>query len=80
MKHLKTYKKFYESIGSPLLDLSDNVDQHLISQIQKSVKPTDSILEISEQLYNSNQTERKNLFILWRLNTLQELGLSNWTN
>ena len=47
MKHLKTYQKFYESIGSPLLDLSDNVDQHLISQIQKSVKPPASILEIS---------------------------------
>ena len=47
MKHLKTYKKFYESIGSPLLDLSDNVDRHLISQIQKSVKPAASILEIS---------------------------------
>lgn len=47
MKHLKTYKKFYESIGSPLLDLSDNVDNHLISQIQKSVKPAASILEIS---------------------------------
>ena len=47
MKHLKTYQKFYESIGSPLLDLSNNVDQHLISQIQKSVKPPASILEIS---------------------------------
>jgi hypothetical protein len=47
VKHLKTYKKFYESIGSPLLDLSNNVDQHLISQIQKSVKPPASILEIS---------------------------------
>jgi SAM-dependent methyltransferase len=47
MKHLKTYQKFYESIGSPLLDLSNNVDHHLISKIQKSVKPADSILEIS---------------------------------
>jgi SAM-dependent methyltransferase len=44
---IKTYKKFYESIGSPLLDLSDNVDHHLISQIQKNVKPSASILEIS---------------------------------
>ena len=47
MKHLKTYKKFYESIVSPLLYLSNNVDHHLISKIQKSVKPADSILEIS---------------------------------
>lgn len=47
MIFLNTYKKFYENIGSPLLDLSDNVDHHLISQIQKNVKPSASILEIS---------------------------------
>jgi SAM-dependent methyltransferase len=47
MKHLKTYKKFYESIGSPLLDLSDNVDTHLISLIEKTIKRGSSILEIS---------------------------------
>ena len=47
MKHLKTYQKFYESIGSSLLDLSNNVDHHLISQIQMSVKSGGSILEIS---------------------------------
>jgi hypothetical protein len=28
--------------------------------------------------YHSNQTERKELFELWRLNTLKELGLSKW--
>jgi len=47
MKRLKTYQKFFESIGSPLLNLSDNVDNHLISVIQKEVQPGDKILEIS---------------------------------
>lgn len=47
MKRLKTYQKFFESIGSPLLNLSDNVDAHLISVIQKEVQPGAKILEIS---------------------------------
>jgi len=47
MKRLKTYQKFFESIGSPLLNLSDNVDDHLISKIQKEVQPGSKILEIS---------------------------------
>lgn len=47
MKTLKTYQKFFESIGSPLLDLSNNVDAHLISVIQKEIQPGDKILEIS---------------------------------
>jgi len=47
MKRLKTYQKFFESIGSPLLNLSDNVDGHLISVIQKEVQSGAKILEIS---------------------------------
>jgi SAM-dependent methyltransferase len=47
MKRLKTYQKFFESIGSPLLNLTDNVDAHLISVIQKEVQPGSKILEIS---------------------------------
>ena len=46
MRHSKTFKLF-ENIGSPLLDLSNNVDINLISQIQKILKPGSSILEIS---------------------------------
>lgn len=46
MNFLNTYKKFLESIGSPLLNLSDNIDQHLISIIQDKLK-SGSILEIS---------------------------------
>lgn len=47
MRRLITYKKFYENIGSPLLNLSNNVDYYLISEIKKNTKPGDSILEIS---------------------------------
>jgi SAM-dependent methyltransferase len=47
MKILKSYQKFFESIGSPLLNLSDNVDAHLISVIQKEIQSGDNILEIS---------------------------------
>jgi uncharacterized UPF0146 family protein len=43
MKHIKTYKLFESS----LLDLSDNVDQHLISFIKKNFKVGSKILEIS---------------------------------
>jgi SAM-dependent methyltransferase len=47
MKRLKTYQKFFESVGSPLLDLSNNVDHHLISVIQKETKTPSKVLEIS---------------------------------
>jgi SAM-dependent methyltransferase len=43
MKYLKGYKLFESS----LLDLSDNVDDHLISIIKKNFKPGSKILEIS---------------------------------
>lgn len=62
---------------------SDQDLLELISKIELLQKSNSqwnqSILEISKQLYNSNQTERKDLFELWRLNTLKDLGLSNWT-
>jgi hypothetical protein len=62
---------------------SDQDLLELISKIELLQKSNShwnqSILEISKQLYNSKQTERKDLFELWRLNTLKELGLSNWT-
>lgn len=41
------YLKRFESIGSPLLNLYDNVDMHLISVIQDNVKIGSKILEIS---------------------------------
>ena len=66
MKRLKTYQKFYESIGSPLLDLSNNVDNHLISKIQKSVKPADSILEIFRKRENLDVFNKKALYIYIR--------------
>jgi hypothetical protein len=40
-------KPLFKSIGSPLLNLTDNVDDHLISIIQKEVQPGSKILEIS---------------------------------
>ncbi len=43
MKYLKGYKLFESS----LLNLSDNVDDHLISIIKKNFKPGSKILEIS---------------------------------
>jgi SAM-dependent methyltransferase len=43
MKYLKEYKLFESS----LLNLSDNVDDHLISIIKKNFKPGSKILEIS---------------------------------
>ena len=43
MKYLKEYKLFESS----LLDLSDNVDNHLIGVIKKNFKPGSKILEIS---------------------------------
>lgn len=30
MNYLNKYEKFIESIGSPLLNLNDNIDKHLI--------------------------------------------------
>jgi len=46
LRKIKSYQIFLESIGSPLLNLSDNTDQHLISIIQDKLK-SGSILEIS---------------------------------
>jgi len=60
-------------------------DQDLLELISKiellqnsNAQWNPAILEISKQLYHSNQTERKELFELWRLITLKELGLSKW--
>jgi hypothetical protein len=60
-------------------------DQDLLELISKiellqnsNAQWNPAILEISKQLYHSNQTERKELFELWRLDTLKELGLSKW--
>lgn len=60
-------------------------DQDLLELISKiellqnsNAQWNPAILEISKQLFHSNQTERKELFELWRLNTLKELGLSKW--
>ena len=47
MKHIKTYVRFFENLGSPLLKLTDNVDKELISLIQENVSQSASILEIS---------------------------------
>ena len=35
MKYIKDYVRFYENMGSPLLDLIDNVDLDLISKLRK---------------------------------------------
>ncbi len=57
-----------------LLELINKIE--LLQESNAHLNP--SILEISKQLYHSNQKERKELFELWRLNTLKELGLSKW--
>lgn len=44
---IKSYQIFLESIGSPLLNLQDNIDRDLISIIRKNFEPGSSILEIS---------------------------------
>lgn len=46
MKWLKTYKSYNES-QSVLLDLTDNIDHHLISKIKENVDVNSHILEIS---------------------------------
>jgi SAM-dependent methyltransferase len=46
LNYLNKYTKFIESIGSPLLNLNDNIDKHLIKIIQDKLK-SGSILEIS---------------------------------
>ena len=47
MKYIKDYVRFYENMGSPLLELIDNVDLDLISKIEKNLKAGSKILEIS---------------------------------
>jgi len=50
MKYLKNYKLYneaYQSLGTPLLKLVDNVDKELMSIIESNVNPGGSILEIS---------------------------------
>lgn len=46
MKRIKSFKLF-ESIGSPLLDLSNNIDRDLINKIKQNYKPGSKILEVS---------------------------------
>ena len=35
MKYIEDYVRFYENMGSPFLDLIDNVDLDLISKLRK---------------------------------------------
>jgi hypothetical protein len=87
--HFKNSKESFNTFEGLVLTScfinNSNSDQDLLELIRKiellqksNSQWNQSILEISKQLYNSNQTERKALFELWKLNTLKELGLSNW--